>query len=81
MLIRRWHKTRRRWVWDVRIRDEQGKKRLCSTGHTSKKVAQEYDREACQSFRRHVSRSQEDVWHYVRADEYSSEDPAEMDGA
>ena len=43
MLIRRWHKTRGCWVWDVRIYDEHGKKRLYSTGHTSKKVAQEYE--------------------------------------
>jgi len=43
MLIKRWHKTRGCWVWDVRIKDEQGKKRLYSTGHTSKKVAGEYE--------------------------------------
>src|SRR3990172_2230524 len=43
MLIRRLHKARNCWVWDVRIYDENGKKRLYPTGHTSKKMAKEYE--------------------------------------
>ncbi len=43
MLIRRLHKGRNCWVWDVRIYDENGKKRLYPTGHTSKKLAKEYE--------------------------------------
>ncbi len=43
MLIRRLHKGRNCWVWDVRIYDENGKKRLYPTGHTSIKMAKEYE--------------------------------------
>ncbi|HOE17411.1 MAG TPA: hypothetical protein PLX02_07160 [Syntrophorhabdaceae bacterium] len=43
MLIKRWHKTRKCYVWDIRLIDEHGKKRLYSTGHTSKKVAAQYE--------------------------------------
>jgi len=43
VLIKRWHKTRNCYVWDVRIIDEHRKKRLFSTGHTSKKLAKEYE--------------------------------------
>lgn len=44
MLIKRWNKTRNCFVWDVRLIDENGKKRLFSTGHTSKKLAEDYVR-------------------------------------
>ena len=44
MLIKRWNKTRNCFVWDVRLIDENGKKRLYSTGHTSKKLAEDYAR-------------------------------------
>jgi len=43
MLISRWHKQRNCFVWDVRIIDETGKKKLYPTGHTSKKLAKEYE--------------------------------------
>lgn len=43
MLIKRWHKTRKCHVWDIRLIDENGKKRLYTTGHTSKKVAERYE--------------------------------------
>ena len=43
MLIKRWHKARNCFVYDVRIIDENGKKKLFSTGHTSRKVAKEYE--------------------------------------
>ena len=43
MLIKRWHKTRKCFVWDIRIIDENGKKRLFTTGHTSKKVCERYE--------------------------------------
>jgi len=43
MLIKRWHKTRKCNVWDIRLIDEKGKKRLFTTGHTSKKVAERYE--------------------------------------
>ena len=43
MLIKRWHKTRKCYVWDIRLIDEHGKKRLYSTGHTSKRVAEKYE--------------------------------------
>lgn len=43
MLIRRWNKTRKKYVWDVRLINEKGKKQLFPTGHTSKKVAQQYE--------------------------------------
>ncbi len=43
MLIKRWNKTRNCFVWDVRIINEHGKKRMYSTGHTSKKVAEQYE--------------------------------------
>ena len=43
MLIKRWHKTRNCFVWDVRLIDENGKKHLYSSGHTSKKVAERYE--------------------------------------
>ena len=43
MLIKRWVKTRNSYVWDVRLLDENGKKRLYPTGHTSKRLAQEYE--------------------------------------
>lgn len=42
MLIKRWHKKRNCFVWDVRLYDENGKKKLFTTGHTSKKLAREY---------------------------------------
>jgi len=43
MIIRRWNKERKCYVYDVRVRDESGKKRLFTTGHTSKRVAMEYE--------------------------------------
>jgi integrase len=43
MLIKRFHKSRKRNVWDIRLIDENGKKKLYSTGHTSKKVAEQYE--------------------------------------
>lgn len=43
MLIPRWHKKRNCVVYDVRILDENGKKKLFATGHTSKKVAKEFE--------------------------------------
>jgi hypothetical protein len=42
MLIKRWHKSRDCLVWDIRTIGENGKKRFFSTGHTSKKVAEQY---------------------------------------
>ncbi len=43
MLIKRWNKTRKKYVWDVRLINEKGKKQLFPTGHTSKKVAGQYE--------------------------------------
>lgn len=43
MLIKRWNKTRKCYVWDIRLIDEKGKKRLFTTGHSSKKVAERYE--------------------------------------
>jgi integrase len=43
MLIKRFHKGRKQFVWDIRLIDENGKKRLYATGHTSKKVAERYE--------------------------------------
>ena len=43
MLIKRRNKSRNCDVWDVRLIDENGKKRLFPTGHTSKKVAEQYE--------------------------------------
>lgn len=45
MLIKRWYKTRNCYVYDIRLIDENGKKRLFTTGHTSKKVAREREHE------------------------------------
>ena len=42
MLIKRYHKTRKCYVWDVRLRDENGRKRLYASGHTSQKMAELY---------------------------------------
>lgn len=44
MLIKRWNKERNCFVYDVRIRDEYGKKRLYATGLSAKGVAKEYER-------------------------------------
>jgi integrase len=43
MLVRRWHKTRKQYVWDIRIYNEFGKKQLFSTGHTSKTEAKRFE--------------------------------------
>ncbi len=43
MLIKRRHKGRNCWVWDVRLINEHGEKELYPTGHTSKKLAKEYE--------------------------------------
>jgi integrase len=43
MLIPRWHKKRNCVIYDVRLVDESGKKKLFVTGHTSRKVAKEYE--------------------------------------
>ena len=39
MLIKKWNKTRKVFLWYVRLINEHGKKEFYSPGHTSKKVA------------------------------------------
>jgi integrase len=43
MLIKKWNKTRKVFLWYVRLINEHGKKELYSPGHTSKKVASLYE--------------------------------------
>ena len=43
MLIKKWHKTRNCYIWGVRLINEHGKKQLYPTGHTSKKLAEQYE--------------------------------------
>ena len=43
MLIKKWNKTRKVFVWYVRLINEHGKKEFYSPGHTSKKVAGQYE--------------------------------------
>jgi integrase len=42
MLIERYDKTRKRWVFDVRLRNKYGKLQYYPFGHTSKTLAKEY---------------------------------------
>jgi integrase len=43
MLIKKWNKTRKVFLYYVRLINEQGKKQLYAPGHTSKKVASQFE--------------------------------------
>ncbi len=43
MIIKRWHNSRKCWVYDVRIINEFGRKQLFPAGHTSIKKVKEYE--------------------------------------
>jgi hypothetical protein len=43
MLIKRWSKSRKAFLYYPRLLDETGKKRLYAPGHTSKKIAEQYE--------------------------------------
>jgi hypothetical protein len=43
MLVGKWHKTRKVWLYFPRLINEKGRKQLFTPGHTSKKVASQFE--------------------------------------